>query len=389
MLTTILVIGALAGGGQEDTSKELHAWIEKLRSERIEDRDQATQEIRKLGKAAIGELEQLAGDKDIEVASRARTLIRAIRLKEVFGIDIKQLDDLPASTLVEWMEKKTGRKFLYTLDLGLRNMRIRVPEGLAEATDFYAFGVDLLRLVNIGVCPSQGVPGAMELFPSPLGSKKSLKVCSSVDELPKANEMCALALHPRHISPRSVQVVLINAVSFPQNVICVEESGTLLVTDHASVLRKCAQIVAAVDVARSFRISVALLEGRAGKEEVPEAFRNLRLGDATGLQHFALLGTASLKLERVVVNQPGAAAAGARSALRFAGPPTYVVEFDGSVRASGGPTLDRFTVRTDQDRPARLFEAQLTFKDENWMFAGAVPTADGASLVILVRAVPD
>jgi hypothetical protein len=363
--------------------------MEKLRSERIEDRDQATQEIKKLGKAAVGELEKLAGDRDAEVASRARTLIRAIRLKELFGIEVKALNDLPASTLVEWMEKKTGRRFLYTPDLGLRNARVRVPEDLLEAADFYSLGVDLLRLVNVGVCPSQGIPGAMELFPSAIGAKKGLKVCKSVDDLPQANEVCALALHPRHLSPRGAQVMLLNVVTYPQNVQCDEDSGSVLLTDYASVLRKCAEIVNGLDVARSFRISVALLEGRAGKEEVPEPFRSLRLDDTTGLRHFALLGTASSKLERVVVNQPGAAPASAKSALRFAGPPTYMAEFEGSVRPSGGPTLDRFTVRTDQDRPARLFESKLTLNDENWTFAGAVPTADGASLVILVRAVPD
>jgi len=139
-----------------------------------------------------------------------------------------------------------------------------------------------------------------------------------------------------------------------------------------------------------FRMSVALLDGRRGNEDsIPEPFRNLRLTEMTGLNQFAPLGTASLKLQRVVQGQPGAVAQSGKNMLRFPGPPAYLVEFDGSVRTVGGPTIDRFTVHSDQERPVRLFESKFSLKDESWMFVGAINTGEGASLVILVRAVAD
>jgi hypothetical protein len=390
MFTAILLFCSPWAGAQEDTSRELKIWLEKLRSERIEEREQADQEIRKLGKGAIPELERAAGEKDAELSARARALLRLIRLKELFGFEPKDPNGISAATIVEWMEKKTGHKFLYTEELGLRNVKIRIHEQLIETGDPYSVGTDLLRLANLGVAPGDGAPGVFEIFAAPIGCKKALKVYTSVGELPRANEFCTVILHPRYASPRSVQSALINAVSYPQNCISIEDSGALLVTDYTSVLRKCAEIVSALDVARSFRMSVALLDGRRGNEDsIPEPFRNLRLTEMTGLNQFAPLGTASLKLQRVVQGQPGAVAQSGKNMLRFPGPPAYLVEFDGSVRTVGGPTIDRFTVHSDQERPVRLFESKFSLKDESWMFVGAINTGEGASLVILVRAVAD
>jgi len=49
--------------------------IEQLRSEKIEERAHAMGELRKLGKAAVPELEKAVGDPDFEVARRARELL--------------------------------------------------------------------------------------------------------------------------------------------------------------------------------------------------------------------------------------------------------------------------------------------------------------------------
>jgi hypothetical protein len=385
MTTTLLLFGLLALCAQEDPA----ALIQKLRSEKIEEREQASQELKKLGMPALAELEKLAADKDIEVATRARTLIRTIRLKEILGVELKDLGNLSALQVVEWMEKKTNRKFLLSENLGLRNLRLRIPEEFLDLNDPYAVGVDLLKVASIGVTPSETNPGAIEVFPGPIGGKQAIKVYQKVEDLPRANEFCTLVLHPRHVSPRDVQALLINVISFPQNVLSVEEGGTLLLSDYSSILRKCAAIVKEVDFSRSFRVSVALLEARSGKDaSVPEGFRNLQLADATGANQFTVLGTASAKLERVVQVAPWRG--GTRKILlRLPGNPAYLVEFDGSIRPEGGPILEGLSVSLDQEKPKRLFEARLTLKDGQWAVAGTIPAAEGASIVILARAVPE
>jgi hypothetical protein len=54
------------------------ALVEKLRSDTIEERDQAVVGLRRLGKAAVLDLEKATGDRDSEVACRAREILASI-----------------------------------------------------------------------------------------------------------------------------------------------------------------------------------------------------------------------------------------------------------------------------------------------------------------------
>jgi HEAT repeat protein len=55
--------------------KELKRLIDQLGSERFEDREQATQELSKLGKSALPSLKEAAKSPDAEVRHRAQQLI--------------------------------------------------------------------------------------------------------------------------------------------------------------------------------------------------------------------------------------------------------------------------------------------------------------------------
>ena len=79
LLSTLLLALSLLPA-QDDPAKQIHALIEKLRSDSIEGREQATRKLKELGKAAVPELAKAAGNGDAELSSRAARLIRLITL---------------------------------------------------------------------------------------------------------------------------------------------------------------------------------------------------------------------------------------------------------------------------------------------------------------------
>lgn len=75
-MTTLLLTLLL----QADPARE----VERLRSDSVEERDQAVKALKGLGTAAIPALEKASGDPDREVAEQARVLLAAIRIRETF-----------------------------------------------------------------------------------------------------------------------------------------------------------------------------------------------------------------------------------------------------------------------------------------------------------------
>jgi outer membrane lipoprotein-sorting protein len=67
---------------QDDTARRVHDLIEKLRSERNEERGAADAELRKLGKDALPLIDAAAKDPDPDVALRLRKIATTLRLPE-------------------------------------------------------------------------------------------------------------------------------------------------------------------------------------------------------------------------------------------------------------------------------------------------------------------
>ncbi|MBI2931753.1 MAG: hypothetical protein HYY16_08880 [Planctomycetes bacterium] len=78
----------------------------------------------------------------------------------------------------------------------------------------------------------------------------------------------------------------------------VEGARKIIVMDHASSLRKVVEIVRLLDVPRpsmACRVDVTVPEVTAGEASVPEAFRDLDLGGATGCARFVVIAEASAR----------------------------------------------------------------------------------------------
>jgi tetratricopeptide (TPR) repeat protein len=98
----------LSAGFQE----EVRRLVEKLRSEKVEEREEAFSRLRELGESAASELEKAAASDDVEVATRAKALLESFT---------------PAGTLRRIEERLLRRKSA--------NVRIRVAESTAAGEE--------------------------------------------------------------------------------------------------------------------------------------------------------------------------------------------------------------------------------------------------------------
>jgi HEAT repeat protein len=75
---------------QEDPARQARLQIERLKSDKVEEREDATRKLKELGDAAASELEKACRGQDPEVASRAKLLLRIIQIRAGLPEDLRK-----------------------------------------------------------------------------------------------------------------------------------------------------------------------------------------------------------------------------------------------------------------------------------------------------------
>jgi HEAT repeat protein len=102
------IIRASLFGPQQESARQAQELVEKLRSEHVEERQEAARKLKDLGKAALSELEKASRDKDPEVATQAKHILNVVALRETLspGLwkDLPGMEDRLAEGGHAWTE---------------------------------------------------------------------------------------------------------------------------------------------------------------------------------------------------------------------------------------------------------------------------------------------
>jgi len=154
---------------QDQTAEQL---IDMLRSDKVEEREDAARKLKEMGKAALPELEKAQGDKDPEVASRARYLVEVASLREKLSPSFRKalpgVEDRLAAGGHVWTEvllevlrkdKKGERKYP---DLQKEDLNHLAGPGVREATSKEK--LECCHFLERDVLAKQTAPGILKLL---------------------------------------------------------------------------------------------------------------------------------------------------------------------------------------------------------------------------------
>ena len=77
-MTTLIVLALGVWTQQDAVVRQTHELVEKLRSDSIDTRASAAEQLIKLGDSALPALQEASKSNDIELASRARSIVETI-----------------------------------------------------------------------------------------------------------------------------------------------------------------------------------------------------------------------------------------------------------------------------------------------------------------------
>ena len=148
------------------------------------------------------------------------------------------------------VQKLTGRKFLWTEDLGLRTKRVNFlsPDPIRGAENIFRVYQHFLQVNNLILVAARGSSEEAPVFKiqmSNTGSKQAIQFESG--KFTPEDRFVSRLFHLKHVSPRDVHAALINMVSSPQAILQIESAGILLISDYDYNVQRLALMIEEMD----------------------------------------------------------------------------------------------------------------------------------------------
>jgi HEAT repeat protein len=195
---------------QADPARQARELVEKLRSDKMEEREAATRKLKELGDDAGATLESAAQDRDPEVASRVRSLLRPIHLRRTLPAAIlRQMGDVVDRLASEdphaWTEVFQDALIVLRYNDAIEDRDGKRPQPSFNAEDLDSLAVGALR----------GALTAME----------KEKICGAIKDfgLPSAVDCLVAMLNDHDPSVRRAAVSALGKVGRREDLPAIQE----------------------------------------------------------------------------------------------------------------------------------------------------------------------
>ena len=169
--------------------------------------------------------------------------------------DVQELGaNLPGVNLHDltlMVQKLTGRKFLWTEELGLRNKRVNfvAPDPIKGADNIFRVYQHFLQVNDLILVPArepdEGEEPVYKIQLASVGPKRAVPFES--EKVKPQDRFVSRLFHLNHVSPRDVHAALINMASYPQGILQIESAGILLITDYDYNVQRFERIIEEMD----------------------------------------------------------------------------------------------------------------------------------------------
>ncbi len=188
--------------------------------------------------------------------------------EETREFHVFEREDLHSITLL--VSRLTGRRMMWTEDLGLTNKRINfsLASPLKDPAKIFRVYQSFLNMNDLVLVPVRGSEEGEQYYKISLASTAPKRAIPVVDGTEKPEDrFVSRVFRLQYVSPTEVHAALINMATFPQGILRIESAGVVVISDYDYNLQRFERIISEMDRPEGReRIEVISLENRKVEE---------------------------------------------------------------------------------------------------------------------------
>ncbi len=165
-------------------------------------------------------------------------------------LKLEYLEGVNLHEITIFVQRKTGYKFLWTEDIGLKNKKVyfRSKEPITDAAIVFRVYNSFLQVNDLFLVPVIGSGEKDMVFKIQVGATISKRAVEMAEgKVTPTDKVVTRVFSLRYVSPRDVHTALINMVSFPNVILPIESAGVLLVTDYDYNIQRFERVIDQMD----------------------------------------------------------------------------------------------------------------------------------------------